>query len=167
MPDINHDWQNYFEDLEKSFDRDAFFSGQKQKPSNSPAVHDNFFPTSLPETMDMPEQGQLALDIHEDAVNLYVVAPLAGVKPENLEIKLDQDILTIKGERDDEYCAEEKDYLFRECYWGAFSRSVVLPAPVDAENIKAVFKNGILKIALPKLNRNGKLSIPVKFVETE
>ena len=167
MMENNHNWQNYFDDLEKSFDSNAFFSEERFKPTNAPAVQDNYYPTSLPEDMELPEQGQLSLDIHEDPTNLYVIVPLAGVKPENLEIKLDQDILTIKGERDDEYRAEEKTYLYRECYWGAFSRSVILPAPVDAGNINAVFKNGVLKIVLPKQNRNGKIGIPVKIVEEE
>lgn len=165
MLENNHDWQKYFENLEKSFDTNAFFSEERFKPTNSPAVQDNYYPTSLPEDVELPEQGQLSLDIHEDVENLYIIVPLAGVKPENLEIKLDQDILTIKGKRDDEYRSEDKSYLYRECYWGAFSRSVILPTPVDAESIKAIFKNGVLKITLPKLNRNGKIAIPVKIIE--
>ncbi|MCX7779234.1 MAG: Hsp20/alpha crystallin family protein [Patescibacteria group bacterium] len=96
-------------------------------------------------------EGRLSLDIYQDKNNNIVVkSALAGVNPDDLEIIIDKDILTIKGERKNEELIEPKNYFHQECFWGKFSRTVILPNEVKIEGVKANFKNGILTITLPK-----------------
>ena len=94
--------------------------------------------------------GQLTLDIYQTESDIVIKSTIAGVKPEDLDVTITNDMLTIKGVRfrDEEVKAE--DYYYQECYWGPFSRSVILPADVDADRIKASLTNGILTVRLPK-----------------
>ena len=144
------EWLKHLEELDQHYHPDNFFSDQEIKPSNEPNVREHFFAPALTEETDMPEEAQLSIDIHQDEKNLYVIAPLAGVKPENLELNIDKDILTIKGHREKEFLSEAKNYLYQECYWGQFSRSVILPSEVVEEKVEAVLKHGVLTISLPK-----------------
>lgn len=101
----------------------------------------------LPET----SEGKLSLDIYQDIDNNIVVkSAIAGVSPNDLEIIIDKDILTIKGERKKEEEIDSKNYFHQECFWGRFSRTVILPTEVKTEEVKANLKNGILTIILPK-----------------
>jgi HSP20 family protein len=91
-----------------------------------------------------------AVDIHEDEHNITFHAELPGVKEEDLHVTLENNVLTITGERKfkDE---EKKDNFHRiERRYGKFTRSFTLPAGVDAQNVKATLTDGILNIALPK-----------------
>jgi len=94
-------------------------------------------------------EGKLSLDIYQKNGKIIVKSPIAGVKSEDLEIIIDKDILTIKGERKKYEEVDEKNYFHRECFWGKFSRTVILPTKVEIENVKASLKNGILTIILP------------------
>lgn len=106
------------------------------------------------EWFDPEYEGQLNIDIYQDNNNLYVISTIAGVEPEDLEIGLQGDLLTIRGKREKNKFIETNDSLHSECYWGGFSRSVILPTEVKADNIKASLKNGLLLITLPKVNRD-------------
>lgn len=110
-------------------------------------------------------EGQLSVDVFETDKNITITAPIAGVKPPDLEIYVSQDLVTIRGKRED--CVEEKnrDYLYQECHWGRFSRSIILPVNVSNESAEAVLKNGVLTITLPKLT--GSQFIPISEVEDE
>lgn len=98
------------------------------------------------------EEGQLAVDIYETAKSLIVKAPIAGVNPEDLDISVNDDMLTIRGKRHGS-TADDAAYLVRECYWGNFSRSIILPVDVRAESVDAAMVNGVLTITLPKAIR--------------
>lgn len=106
------------------------------------ASHDHWLPHE-------PE-GQLAVDVSETDEAIIITTPIAGVKPEDLEIFVSQDLVTIRGKRED--CAEVQDrrFLFKECHWGAFSRSVIMPVHVSTERAEAVLKAGVLTLTLPK-----------------
>lgn len=95
-------------------------------------------------------EGQLSVDVFETPEAVVLTAPIAGVKPQDLEIYVSSDLVTIRGRRED--CSEESDrnYLYQECYWGSFSRSVILPMHVTSDAAEAVLKNGVLTITLPK-----------------
>ncbi|MBI4262672.1 Hsp20/alpha crystallin family protein [Candidatus Uhrbacteria bacterium] len=95
------------------------------------------------------EEGQLAVDIYETTKALVVKAPIAGVNPEDIDISVNDDMLTIRGRRHGAK-ADDAAYLIRECYWGNFSRSIILPVDVRAEQIDATMVNGVLTITLPK-----------------
>lgn len=95
-------------------------------------------------------EGKLSLDVYVEDKNIVVISTIAGVKPEDLEITIDRDILTIKGERKREEPVDKVRYLHQECFWGRFSRTIILPCQVKIDEIKATLKNGILTINLPK-----------------
>src|SRR4030042_3958669 len=95
-------------------------------------------------------EGQLAVDVFQTDDNVIVKSTIAGVKPEDLEIYLHNDLLTIRGKRSQEHEEEKADYYYKECYWGGFSRSIILPVEVQADKVEATLKNGILKIVIPK-----------------
>lgn len=102
------------------------------------------------------EAGQLSLDVFQTAEEIVIVAPIAGVVSNDLSITLTDEedkIITIQGKRDFQFRAETGDYFTQECFWGNFSRSVILPEAVDVSKITASFKNGILTIRVPKVER--------------
>ncbi|MDX9893710.1 MAG: Hsp20/alpha crystallin family protein [Patescibacteria group bacterium] len=109
------------------------------------------------------EEGQLLLDVYQDEKNIYIKSTIAGVNPQDLEIALHNDMLTIKGSRKSEMELEGYDYFFQECYWGDFSRSIILPVEVESAKIGAELKNGVLKITIPKSKKRRK--IPIKITE--
>lgn len=108
------------------------------------------------------EEGQLSVDVYETDKKIIIKSPIAGVKPENLDIAINNDMLTIRGERKQEEDISEDDYLYRECYWGAFSRSIILPAEVDTNSIEAELKNGILTITIKKTSNQEEVPINIK-----
>jgi len=95
-------------------------------------------------------EGQLALDVYHTADDVVIKAPIAGVTLQDISITISDGILTIRGARQEEQDSETDDYYLQECYWGVFSRSIVLPKGLKTEEIKAFFKNGILKVTIPK-----------------
>jgi len=105
-------------------------------------------------------EGELAIDVYQTETDLVIQSAIAGVKPEDLEISIERDILTIKGSREKPFI-EEGDYFTQECYWGPFSREVILPVEVDPNRAEATMKNGILTIRLPKILREKKRRIKV------
>jgi HSP20 family protein len=107
------------------------------------------------------EEGQLSIDVFETPNQIVVKSTIAGVKPENLDISINEDILTIRGERQAEEKIKEEDYLYRECYWGAFSRSIILPCEIKPNKIKADIENGVLTIVLPKEKPSKEINIKV------
>ena len=98
-------------------------------------------------------EGQLALDVYQTDSHIVILAPIAGVKVEDMSVEVTDDVLTIKGTRHLEDKVEEENYFTQECFWGDFSRSIVLPASVDTNKISADFKDGVLKITIPKIEK--------------
>lgn len=108
------------------------------------------------------EEGQLAVDVLEAGNDIVVLAALAGAKPEDLSLHLQDDLLTIRGYRN--FPLDEIGTTFyRECYWGPFSRTIVLPVDVRQESARAEYRNGILTIRLEKSRNEAK--IPLVIVE--
>lgn len=112
---------------------------------------ESFFPETSPNhPWPLAEtEGELAVDIFRDGKSLVIRSPVAGVSLDNLDIAIDGDLLTICGEREDRHDVNEDDRFVRECYWGAFSRSIVLPVDVYGEQAEASMKNGVLEIRIP------------------
>jgi HSP20 family protein len=107
-------------------------------------------------------EGELAIDVYQTETDVVVQSAIAGVKPENLDIAIERDILTIRGNREKPF-EETGDYFTQECYWGPFSREVVMPVEVDPERVEATMKEGILTIKIPKLLREKLRRIKVKI----
>jgi HSP20 family protein len=89
------------------------------------------------------------IDLIRDDAQLVVRAELPGIKPEEIEIKVDDDVLTITGKHEETTEEPEKGFLRRERRYGAFARTVSLPAGVDAKKIKATTKAGVLEVTVP------------------
>ncbi len=98
-------------------------------------------------------EGQLVLDVYQTDNEIVVKSTLAGVKPEDIDISITNDMLTIKGVREKDEEVKDENYYYQECYWGVFSRSVILPSEVEEDKIKASLKNGILTIRMPKAEK--------------
>lgn len=92
----------------------------------------------------------LALDVVEDDDNVVVKASVPGFKPEEIDISVVEDTLTIKGESKTEKKEEKEHYLMRERRFGTIQRTLRLPVPVQADKAKAEFENGVLVLTLPK-----------------
>ncbi|OGY43354.1 MAG: hypothetical protein A2731_00650 [Candidatus Buchananbacteria bacterium RIFCSPHIGHO2_01_FULL_39_8] len=108
------------------------------------------------------EEGELSVDIYQDENNVYVTSTVAGVKPENLEISVNNDLLTIRGFRQHGREIDQREYFLQECFWGRFSRSIILPVEVATDRISAELEDGVLTIILPKLKRSRNIPIKIK-----
>lgn len=108
-------------------------------------------------------EGQLTIDVYQTPSDIVVESPIAGVNPDDLDISITNEGVTIRGRRERVERVREEDYFYQECYWGRFSRSIVLPQEVDAENAEATIKNGVLVIRLPKINRQKSKKLKVRF----
>ncbi|OQX70803.1 hypothetical protein B6D52_03445 [Candidatus Parcubacteria bacterium 4484_255] len=108
------------------------------------------------------EEGQLSIDVYQTPTKLIVKSTIAGVRPEDIDISINNDMLTIRGKREMQEKIDEANYLFRECYWGSFSRSIILPVEIEADKIEATLENGVLTIVLPKAKNAQQISIKVK-----
>ncbi|HTX86767.1 MAG TPA: Hsp20/alpha crystallin family protein [Candidatus Nanoarchaeia archaeon] len=127
----------------------------KNLPDAAEKAHHDWQPTDF-------EEGQLSLDVYETEKNIIIKSTIAGVKPDDLDITIDNDMLTIRGQRRDEAEKEGRDYLYQECYWGSFSRSVILPVEVDSKKIDAALSNGVLTITLKKIKKARKVGVRIK-----
>lgn len=107
--------------------------------------------------------GQLAIDVYQTDNDIVVMAPVAGISPDDLDIEITPESVTVRGKREKREKIEKKDFLYSECYWGKFSRSVILPQEINPDHATASFKNGVLKITLPKINKQKSKKMKIKF----
>lgn len=119
-----------------------------------------FGKTWLPERWESIEW-MPAVDISETENEIIVKADLPGVKPDDIEISLSENILTIKGEKKREEEEKKENFYRVERYYGSFMRSISLPCDVDEEKIQATYKDGVLRIVLPKKPEEKKKVIKV------
>lgn len=113
--------------------------------------------------LDEESEGQLTVDVYQDKEGIIVQSTVAGIDPNDLEINITNESVTIRGKREKIEKIEDKDYFYQECFWGRFSRSIILPEEVDPEKSTAVLKNGVLTIKMPKLNRKKAKKLKVKI----
>jgi HSP20 family protein len=95
-------------------------------------------------------EGQLSVDVFQDEDSVYIIAPIAGVKSSDVDISITDEVVTVRGERKSGHQSTDENFFTKECYWGPFSRSYVLPIAVNSEGSKATLKDGILRIQIPK-----------------
>ncbi|MFH0712752.1 MAG: Hsp20/alpha crystallin family protein [Candidatus Jorgensenbacteria bacterium] len=113
--------------------------------------------------LDEESEGQLTVDVYQDKEGIIVQSTVAGIDPNDLEINITNESVTIRGKREKIEKIEDKDYFYQECFWGRFSRSIILPEEVDPEKSTAVLRNGVLTIKMPKLNRKKAKKLKVKI----
>ena len=109
------------------------------------------------------QEGELAVDIYQTENDLVVQSAIAGVKPENLDVSLEKDLITIKGYREKPF-KEKGDYFSQECFWGPFSKEIISPVEIDSGRAEAKIKEGVLTIRIPKIKREQKTKISVKNI---
>lgn len=119
-------------------------------------------PSAMAQTDNDNAEGQLTIDVYQTENDIVIKSTIAGVKPEDLDVTINNDMVTIKGERKNEEFVEGSNYYYQECYWGSFSRSVLLPVDVIPEKADASLKNGILTIRLPKTDTTKTKKIQVR-----
>ncbi len=113
---------------------------------------------------DEEEDGELPVDVYHTDTEIIVQAFVAGVRPDELQITITRDSMTIKGKRQVSQKMDDNNYCIRELYWGSFSRMIDLPAEVEPEEAEAVEKHGLIIIKLPKIDKQKRASIRVKSI---
>lgn len=108
------------------------------------------------------EEGQLTIDVWQTPDDIVLQAIVGGVKPDDLDVSVTHDMVTLRGKREKQREVSTSDYFYQELYWGAFSRSILLPQEVDADEAEATIKNGLLTIRLPKLDKARVAKLKVK-----
>ena len=106
--------------------------------------------------------GRMAIDVYETDQDVVVKATVPGVKPEDIDINLTGDILTIKTETKEDVERKDKNYVHRERRFGAMSRSMTLPTAVQSDKAEAKFENGVLTLTLPKAKEAKPKQIKIK-----
>jgi HSP20 family protein len=108
------------------------------------------------------QEGELTVDVYQTPETVVIKAMIAGVRPEDLDISITRDVVTIHGKREEERTVTEEDFIMKELYWGAFSRTISLPAEIDVDEAEAIEKHGLLILKLPKLDKKKKSKLKVR-----
>ncbi len=103
--------------------------------------------------MTKTKEGQLSVDVFQSDSQITIIAPVAGIDPDDVDISITDDVITIKGERSHGTTMKKEDCFIQECFWGTFSRSIVLPSDADTSKTEAEFKNNVLQITIPRVER--------------
>lgn len=107
-------------------------------------------------------EGQLTVDVFQTADEIVIKSIVAGVRPEDLDVSISRDVVTIRGIREEHKEVSDDNYFHKELYWGSFIRTVLLPAEVEVEESQASEKYGILTIRLPKVDKERQTKLKVK-----
>ena len=119
--------------------------------------------TPEPENEPAPEEeGELTVDIYDKGDAIVIQSTVAGVKPEDLDVSVTNDSVTIRGRREQHEEVREDHYYYKELFWGTFSRSVILPEEIDEDAAEASLKHGLLTLHLPKKRRGVVQKLKVK-----
>lgn len=102
-----------------------------------------------------------AMDVYQTQNEVVVEAPLAGIDPKNVNISIENDVLTVEGTMEKKSEVDDKNYYRKEIRLGSFHRAVALPTSVDGDKAHAEFEKGMLKITVPKAERAKPKTIPV------
>ena len=140
-------------DLKESFDQGGVDAGSASDAGQGSALDSH-------QWFEENYEGELSVDVYETPADIVIRSTIAGVRPEDLEIYLQDDLLTIRGSRHQEL-ETSAEYYCKECYWGGFSRSIVLPVEVQSEKVDATLTEGVLTIRLPKVQKSKIISVNV------
>jgi len=115
--------------------------------------------------LEEESEGQLTIDVYQTDDDIIIESTVAGVEPDDIDIDISSESVTIRGERRRSNEVSEENYLYQECYWGKFSRSIILPQEIDPDKAKAEFKNGVLRVRLPKIAKGRTRKLKVRGEE--
>ncbi len=157
----NADQDYSFDDLESgsSFATPARGGKVARKPEPATALAPV---NAIIEEPEDPTEGELSVDVYQTATHIIIKAMIAGVKPEDLDVSITRDMVTIRGKRERHTEGGTGEYFFEELYWGSFSRTIVLPQEVEIEEAEAVEKHGLLIIRLPKMDKGRQAKLKVR-----
>lgn len=108
-------------------------------------------------------EGHLTIDVYQSGDDIIIESAIAGIDSDDLDIAITSESVQIKGKREKKEKIKKNDYLYQECFWGKFSRLIILPQEVDPDRAQASLKNGILKIVLPKVSKSAGRKLRVKL----
>ncbi len=111
---------------------------------------------------DEPSEGQLPVDVYQTPSEIVIRTFIAGVRPDELNVSISRDMVTIEGAREEHSSVAENDYFHHELFWGSFTRTILLPQEVDVDNSSAGAKDGLLTIVLPKLDKAKQTKLRIK-----
>ena len=106
--------------------------------------------------------GELSVDVYQTLSEIIVQTMVAGVRPEDLNVDITRDTVTISGSRKEAKTIKDDDYFTQELYWGSFSRTIALPEEVDPDEAEATEKHGLLVLKLPKIDKNRQTKLKIK-----
>lgn len=163
---MDQDAKKFFEGLTDSIEEETAVEPNiemvKASSVSVKSKNDDKKENSISELMDEGE-GQLTIDVYQTPEEIVVESTIAGVDPENLDVDISPESVTIRGKREKERKIADEDYFYQECYWGKFSRSVILPQEIDPEKSVAALKNGVLTVHMPKLDRRKSKKLKVSL----
>lgn len=125
-------------------------------------LFDRFWDLDVPELPSLRGEWTPSLDLAETKDALVVKTEIPGIEPKEIQVSLQDQVLTIKGEKKQEKEEKDEHYYRMERSYGAFARTIRLPVPVDGSKVNATFKNGVLTITLPKTPAAKGTTIPIK-----
>src|SRR3989344_4960188 len=124
----------------------------------------NFGRTAKPNIFEEneEEEAQLTVDVYHTPTEIVIKTMVAGVKPDDLDVSITRDSVTIRGKRSEDRTLSSDEYLHRELYWGSFVRTITLLEEIDVDGAEASEKYGMLVLHLPKLDKNRQTRLRVK-----
>lgn len=115
-----------------------------------------------PGAAEEPQEGELPVDMYHTGEAIVIRALVAGVSPDDLDIAITRDMVTIRGKREEYREVSDEDYYHRELFWGSFSRTLLLPEEVLIDEAEAQEKHGMLEIKLPKVDKDRSTRLKVR-----
>lgn len=110
------------------------------------------------------QEGELAVDVYQTNDAIIIQAMVAGVSSDELSVSVTREMVTIKGKREAPKNISAENYFYQELYWGAFSRTILLPSEVEPEDVEATEKHGLLTVKLPKINKERRQTVKIKSI---
>ena len=120
-----------------------------------PASAQGYGEVKEPKKAVFQKEGELVCDVYETPAEFVIMSAIAGVVIKDIDISIKKDMMIIRGERKDPNQIEGKKYLYQECYFGPFSKKVILPDNIKLDEASAEMDKGVLTIKFPKTEKNG------------
>ena len=145
--------RSFFERLTGAvrLDEDSEIIPDREERGMRPSLIDN-----------VEEDAELTVDVYQTPSEIIITTMVAGVRPDDLDVSITRESVTIRGDRREEHTISDEDYFHRELYWGSFARVINLPEEIDVDAAEASEKHGMLILHLPKLDRNRQTKLRVK-----
>jgi HSP20 family protein len=157
--------RSFFERLTGTVSLDEYDDSFEEEREEQSALHNNVQQPQDTRREWMEEEaneGQLSVDVYQKPEEIVIKAHVGGVKPDELDVSITRDMVTIRGQREEHTEVSEEDYFYKELYWGSFSRTILLPQEIEPEDAEATAEHGMLIIRLPKIDKEKQRKLKVK-----